>query len=86
MINEECIRVKALLNEINDNIDNFTYGERVKFSSHGVSGLYGTIEVKDYSGGGIYWGVTPSVDIMCDDRILYKHVSIVDVQKCTELI
>ena len=44
--------------------------------------LDGTIEIRDYHGGGIYYGVCSSVDILGNDGVLYKHVPIVDVRLC----
>lgn len=55
-------------------------GDLVKFSLNGIKGK-GTIEVIDRFGGGIYDGKYPTVDIMGDDGIFYKHVPIHEVER-----
>ena len=71
----------AKLRETKDiKIEDLHYGDRVRFVGLGEETLIGTIEVKDSLGGGFYYGVCPSVDLMGEDGILYKHVPIVDVE------
>ena len=61
-------------------MDALKYGDKVQFSCNGKNGIQGTIIVKDYQGGGLYYAICPSVDIQAEDSILCKHVPIVDVE------
>lgn len=62
------------------NIDDFSYGDNVRFSFNGMSDLMGRIAIKDRYGGGCFYGMCSSVDILGDDNTLYKHVPIVDIE------
>lgn len=56
----------------------FFCGDFVKFNFNDQI-HYGQISVVDANGGGIYWGVTASYDIMEDQKMLYKHVPHSDI-------
>lgn len=79
---DEMERIKNLLEKNSYQLDNFTYGERVEFNfNNSESWMDGTIEIIDRDGGGLYWTVCPSFDILSDREILYKHIPIVNVRK-----
>jgi hypothetical protein len=77
---QEKKRVNKLRADTNITMDTLKYGDKVQFSRNGKNGIQGTIIVKDYQGGGLYYAICPSVDIQGEDSILYKHVPIVDVE------
>lgn len=53
-------------------------GGRVRFSCEHRGGevLTGEVSAVDLSGGGVCDGVCPSVDVMAEDGVLYKHVPV----------
>ena len=80
-LKQEKRRINTLLADINIKMDDLNYGNSVQFTCNEKTGIQGTIVVKDYQGGGLYYGICPSVDIQGNDGILYKHIPIVDVKK-----
>lgn len=70
--------------ELERKIDKLQKGDEVRFSCNGVHGLIGTIIGKDRQGGGVHYGVCPSVDVQGKDDVLYKHIAICDVVLLTD--
>ena len=65
------------------NADEAKRGSRIKFSCDGNGGkvLVGEVMTFDANGGGVSDGICPSVDVLSDDGILYKHVPISKVRE-----
>ena len=85
----ELHRVRKLLAENKYDLNEFKHGDEVVFEWVNTGELMkGTIHITDQYGGSLFCGVCPSFDIMVgkgDERVLYKHVPIVDVRKkCVE--
>ncbi len=70
--------------ELEKNFEKLQIGDGVRFSCNGVPGLIGNIVGKDSQGGGVHYGVYPSVDIQGCDGVLYKHVAIHEVEILTD--
>lgn len=57
---QEKKRVNKLRADTNITMDTLKYGDKVQFSCNGKNGIQGTIIVKDYQGGGLYYAICPS--------------------------
>lgn len=77
---KETIRVKEIMAKGGYSVDNINYGDKVIFN-YFEKEVRGEVKIIDRNGGGIYYGVCPSVDVQGEDGVFYKHISIVDIAK-----